>query len=266
MQSCILLPVVAQRQTSAVISYWLTRPVEQTDDLSYLLQTVSHQCAQVLERVRLGEEAQEVAKLQERQRLARDLHDTMSQTLFASTIIAQAIPRQMERNPARSRSLAQELLALNRAVMGEMRSLLLELRPEMIAKTELSALFRQLIDVAEGRTKLKGNLELVGTAVPLPTSVHEGFYRIGQECINNILKHSGATTFWIRLCYQDEDIVLAIRDNGQGFDVQTQAAGFGLNNIRERADGIQGRLTVQSAPGSGTEITLIWNRPLASST
>jgi signal transduction histidine kinase len=260
-QTCILVPVVARRQTVGVIGCWFTRPVERTDTLVYLLQTVSYQCAQVLERVRLGEEAQELAKLQERQRLARDLHDTMSQTLYASTILAQAIPLQMDRNPPKGRKLAQDLLALNRAVMGEMRSLLLELRPEMIAKTELAALFQQLIDVAEGRTKLNGKLELIGTAVPLPPHVHEGFYRVGQECINNILKHSGATTFWISLCYQDESIRLSIRDNGQGFDVQAQSTGFGLNNLRERADGIQGSLAVQSAPGDGTEITLTWKRP-----
>ncbi|MFN8527364.1 MAG: cache domain-containing protein [Anaerolineae bacterium] len=256
--ACIILPITLQRRTIGVINYVFTQPIERTEDLDQLLQALLYQCAQVFERVRLAEEAQDAAKLQERHRLARDLHDAVSQTLFAASSMAEALPDQWQRDPVTGIRLLHQIRMLNRAVMAEMRTLLLELRPEAIARTDLKALLHQLIDIAKGRREIEAALEVKGTETRVPVPVHEAFYRIAQECINNILKHSEAPQFWITLTYEGEGITLWVRDNGRGFDVKSESVGFGLTNIHERVEAIQGHVEVVSIPGDGTQITVTW--------
>ncbi len=204
------------------------------------------------------QQAQELAAFEERQRLARDLHDAVSQTLFSSMTIAQAVPRLWARDPERALSKIDQLVRLNRAAAAEMRSLLLELRPDSLLNTDLSILLNHLIDATSGRKNIKGQLVVEGQPELLPPNVHMVFYRIAQESLNNIIKHSRATRFTIDLKREPHHLLLRITDNGQGFDPVTLSPGLGLDNMRERAETIGAHLDIDSQPGEGTQILLAW--------
>jgi signal transduction histidine kinase len=149
---------------------------------------------------------------------------------------------------------------LNRAVMAEMRTLLQELRPEILLKTNISLLFQQLVTAAKGRKESEAQVVIEGSEESLPTDVRIAFFRIAQECINNIVKHSEATEYSIYLQIEPESAQLEIRDNGKGFDMRVadDGFGFGLDNIRERAESIGAALEIQSQPGDDTTVSVIW--------
>jgi signal transduction histidine kinase len=173
--------------------------------------------------------------------------------------MSEALPGLWERNAARGAERTKQLITLNRAAMSEMRALLLELRPESLPSSRISTIFQQLMDAAQGRKNIETQLVIEGIEGSLPSDVHVAFYRIAQESINNILKHSEATEFSVHLQMAADQARLDIRDNGKGFVPQTTSSGgFGLNNIRERAKGIGASCEIQSQPGSGTHISVIW--------
>lgn len=210
---------------------------------------------------RAEDQAAEMASFQERQRLARELHDSVSQTLFSATSIAQAASLKWEKEPQKARELLEDVVQLNRSALSEMRTLLVELRPEAIIKTRFTDLLQQLVEAAKGRNVLTGELVVSGEALRMPEDVHFGLYRIAQESINNILKHSGATHFTVKLNYTDDTVKMQIDDDGKGFDSQVQSAGMGLSNLRERARSIASSLALTSAPGSGTQVAVEWKIP-----
>ena len=226
-------------------------------DKDYLL-ALAHQCAQAINRAQLAAQAQAAAAFEERQRLARDLHDAVSQTLFSATVTAEALPKLWERNPQRALEKLEQVVQLNSAAMAEMRTLLLELRPDVIVNNYLDVLLKQLVTAAKGRRKIKTELELNTTNVTLPPDVHISFYRIAQEAIHNIMKHSRATQFKVQFSEEDSRIILYVEDNGIGFDSATISAGLGLNTMRERANLIGANIKFNSQVGSGTSVTLEW--------
>jgi len=234
------------------------------DDRRFML-ALAHHCAQALERARLTERARESATILERQRLARDLHDAVSQVLFASTTVAEAIQRQAQREPDKAFERLEQVVLLNRAAMAEMRSLLFELRPEVIDKTPLPVLLGQLIDAARGRRHIEVELICPRREITLPPPVHNAFYRIAQEAINNVLKHSHAEKLSVRFAQEEPWAELALADDGRGFEMGQSRGGLGLGNMRERAEGVGAALEIESAPGAGTRVTLRWRAPAAAS-
>jgi two-component system nitrate/nitrite sensor histidine kinase NarX len=233
------------------------------EDERQFMQGLADHCAQALKRAQLAEQAQDMAAFQVRQRLARDLHDAVSQVLFAATTIAEALPQQWERHPARALEGLQQIILLNRAAMAEMRMLLLELRPEAINKTHLHTLLSHLVDAAKGRKRIKVALNVEGEDQELPSEVRVALYRIAQESVNNILKHSRATQFTVNLSWQEKEVRLSIVDDGQGFDLAQRDGGLGLGMMRERAEDIGASLDIMSRPGEGTRITVLWQGPAA---
>ena len=195
---------------------------------------------------------------EERIRLARDLHDAVSQTLFSTSLIAEVLPRLWERNKDEGLKKLEEVRQLTRGALAEMRTLLFELRPAALADAELSDLLRQLAESVIGRARVPVTLEVEGTCV-IPTDVKIAFYRIAQEALNNIAKHSGASHAQITLHCQPHQVSMNIIDNGHGFDVTQVASGsFGLGNMKERANHIGAVLKIESKIGEGTEITITW--------
>jgi PAS domain S-box-containing protein len=231
---------------------------EFTEEDEAILVQLAQMASIALENIRLSNQAQEAAAYEERQRLARDLHDAVSQTLFSSTTIAEALPPLWERKPESAFKQLHQMVTLNRAAMAEMRSLLLELRPDSIIKTSMRQLLTQLIEAAKGRKRIDAQLDIQGHEGELPPDVHIAFYRIAQESINNILKHSQATEFRVELRCLPEAWTLRITDNGRGFNPGQNAGGIGLHSMRERAEKINATLHVRSAPQQGTENTLVW--------
>ena len=200
----------------------------------------------------------EAAFKQERQRITRELHDGVNQAIFSSMSISRAIPRIMEREPTRALSLIEDLTHLNQCALSEMRMLLNEVRPEAIINTALSTLLRHLADVVTNRLDIEATVSINGTEINLPPDIHLGIYRIAQEAINNILKHSQAQLVDISVTYAADQLTVVIKDNGRGFDPQTVKENIGLTNMRERAAEINASLEIVSTPHQGTEVKIHW--------
>jgi signal transduction histidine kinase len=202
--------------------------------------------------------AQQAATLAERNRLARDLHDAVTQTLFSASIMAEALPRVWDRDPAEGKRRLEELRQLTRGALAEMRALLLELRPAALAERPLSSLLRHLADVMTSRTLVPVAFNVSGMYDPAP-HVKTAFYRIAQEALNNIAKHSGANQVALDLHSEAGRVMLSIVDNGSGFDTgSTLPDQLGLTIMRERAEGIGAALQIDSQPGQGTLVEIQW--------
>lgn len=260
LQALAVIPFLIDDEVLGCLKLHFDGPRPLANEDSMLLSAIAQQCAQALERAYLNEQAQIAAAVEERQRLARELHDAVSQVLFASTVNAEAAVRSWERNPDSAFALLQQVVSLNRAAMSEMRTLLLELRPESLEKASLSQLLTQLIESAKGRQDIDAAFTLEGIETPAPKDVIMTFYRISQESINNILRHSSATRFEVVLRYETGTLSLIISDNGCGFDPGIPSAGLGMGSMRERAVLIGAELTITSAPG-GTTVYLTWHSP-----
>jgi signal transduction histidine kinase len=209
-----------------------------------------------LDLVRERGEAQAVA---ERRRLARDLHDSVSQTLYAANVTADALPELWVLHPAEGRRALTDLRRLTRAAQAEMRSLLLELRPEALAQTPLDELLQTLVSTAA--TKSPAAVEARLEPAPgLPSDVHETLYRIAQEALHNAVKHAGAPH--LRVCLAstpDGALRLEVADDGVGFDPEQAPSGrLGLRSMRERASSIGATLDLTSEQGGGTRVYVTW--------
>lgn len=226
---------------------------------------VAQLCAQAVDRVQLTEKAREAAAVEERQRLARELHDSVNQVLFAATSIAEGIPPILSQDPARAMKLLETVVVTNRAAMAEMRTLLIELRPEALLRSELPDLLSFLVDAAKGRTPIEAELrmQIDPEAVAVPPEVHIALYRIAQEAIHNLIKHSRATRFTVDFKHQPDWVSLRIADNGQGFDLQTTTGGLGVDSMRERATHIKADFDLTSAAGRGTTVHVHWHHEAA---
>jgi len=225
------------------------------------LQAFADQAAIAIKNAHLYEQARKLAVLQERERLARDLHDAVSQTLWSASLIADVLPTLWEQNPGEARQSLEELRELTHAARDEMRSLLLELRPGGLTQMALAELLSQLVKTLSGRATGDITLDIVGKA-ELPAEVQVAVYRIAQEGLNNAIKHSHASEINVWLNLQPNRADLRIRDNGRGFDPQKVRAGhLGLGIMRERAAAIDATLSIDSHKGSGTEIHAQWANP-----
>ena len=194
----------------------------------------------------------------ERARLARDLHDAVSQTLFSASIIADVLPRIWERNNEEGMKRLVEVGQLTRGALAEMRTLLFELRPVAMENAEISELFKHLADSVTGRARVPVELEIEG-ACKFPVEVKIALYRIAQEALNNIAKHSGASQANVRLICGSNEVVLEVTDNGKGFDLENARLGsLGLGIMRERAGKIGASVDIDSRPGNGTRVAVIW--------
>jgi signal transduction histidine kinase len=226
-----------------------------------LLVAFANQAAVAIENAQLYEQAQQMAVLQERGRLARDQHDAVTQTLFSATLIAEALPDIWTSDQAEGKQLLQELRQLSRGALAEMRTLLLELRPATLMEVNLEELLRQLTEAARGRARIPIELQAQITA-PLPPDVKVALYYIAQEALNNVAKHARASSAYVNLATHPSGAVLSVLDDGLGFDIaQVTPEHLGLAIMRERSESIDGELTIESAPGEGTEITIRWTNP-----
>lgn len=216
----------------------------------------------MLQQIERSKRAREEAVITERHRIARELHDAVSQTLFSATIIADVLPRLWERSEETARERLQELRELTRGALAEMRTLLNELRPSALVQTDLDDLLRQLTEAVIARARLPVSLSIEGDFEDLSPDVKIALYRIAQEALNNVFKHAHATQAAVELKGEHDAISLCISDEGRGFDPTMIAADtLGLNIMKERAEAIGADLIIDTAPGEGTEVRVRWERP-----
>lgn len=201
----------------------------------------------------------ETAAREERDRLARNLHDAVTQTLFSASAIAEATPRIWEKDEALGRQYLERLPTLLRGALAEMRTLLLELRPEALEEQHLEQLLNTLADAARANTRAQITLMVDGHR-PLPEDVTISFYRVAQECLNNITKHSKASQIDIRLCFNRDGVELQVSDNGCGFDPESiQPEHLGLDIMNDRSQSIGAIFKIDSEPGGGTIVSITWS-------
>ena len=222
--------------------------------------TVANQAAIALINAELFEHAQALAAMQERQRLAQNLHDAVNQSLFSAGLIADVLPRLWDRDQDEARRSLDDLRRLTRAAQAEMRALLAELRPSSLTDTDLGDLLHLLGNALEGRINVPVEVT-VAKEIILPAEVQVVFYRICQEALNNIAKHAKAGRISISLKQEGKTIELKIRDDGKGFDVEKTVSGhYGMDMMRERAEAVGAQLTISSRPHHGTELILQWTK------
>jgi PAS domain S-box-containing protein len=236
-----------------------------------LAQAFAGQLAVAVENARLHQQAQELAALKERQNLARELHDAVSQTLFSASLAAEVVPRLWEKDREIGLQSLDEVRQLTRGALAEMRTLLLELRPSALVQTELAALLHQLAEAASSRARIPVEVQ-ADPHCPLPADVQVALYRIAQEALNNVAKHAGAHQVVVGLhCVPlasaggGEDtatgVELSVADDGCGFDAAAPhhgGKGLGLGIIRERAEAVGAALEISSEVGLGTRVTVTW--------
>jgi signal transduction histidine kinase len=224
-----------------------------------LLSSIGRQVGVAMENARLYEQAEQTAITAERSRLARELHDAVTQTLFSANLIADVIPRIWKRNPEEGLQNLEELRQLTRGALAEMRTLLLEMRPESLERSDIKTLLTQLADGFIGRVRVPVSLEIQGDC-ELTHDVKIVFYRVAQEALNNISKHSGARQVDLHLQCQPGQLNLLIKDDGLGFDVGSIPPDhLGIAIMRERASSIGACLKIDSQPGQGTTVELDWS-------
>lgn len=256
----LAVPLILQGSVYGSLSFYFSEPQVFDAETIDLAMSFSNQAAVAIENALLRIRAEESAALNERTRLARDLHDAVTQTLFAASLIAEVLPRLWERDQRVGRQRLEELRQLTRGALAEMRTLLLELRPSALVDASMSDLLKHLVEAFTGRARVPAELVISGEC-PLPAEVKVAFYRVTQEALNNIAKHAEASQVLVSLECLPEAVTLIIEDDGRGFDpTQVAPQKLGLGIMQERAVSIGAALALDSQPGNGTHLTLSWNK------
>lgn len=246
------------------------------DEIGYLTDSFNemareqHAMTQGLEN-RVADRVAEIAdmtvrntQLEERNRLSADLHDAVAQTLASASLLANALPAQLRGIPDSGAETVERVAQLNRHALNEMRLLLTELRGESQGDWSLADRLAELIRSFSDLHALKVHCELAGDAL-LPPEVRAMFYRVAQESLNNVVKHSRASEVEVTFDGLDDRALLVVRDNGRGFDPAEadRRERLGLAIMRDRARLIGATLEIESSPDHGCRITIIWVRQLA---
>jgi PAS domain S-box-containing protein len=223
-----------------------------------LLASIADEVGVAVDNARLHEQARALAVVRERERLARELHDSVTQSLYSLTLLAEAGQRLIG---AGDRERVEEYLGrlgeIAQQALKEMRLLVHQLRPLVLKREGLVGALQERLDAVEKRAGIDARLLVEGSSV-LPAAVEDELYRIAQEALNNALKHSAATLVRVTIRAEDRHVSLVVEDNGRGFDPQSAGSegAMGLVSIRERAEKLGGSLEVVSMPGEGTTVSV----------
>jgi nitrate/nitrite-specific signal transduction histidine kinase len=253
-----VVPLSTKGRTLGLFLLWKREPGQLSPEELALLSSIGRQIGVAVENAHLYEQAEQTATTVERNRLARELHDAVTQTLFSASLIADVIPRIWKRNPEEGLQSLEELRQLTRGALAEMRTLLLEMRPESLERADLKSLITQLTDAFVGRVRIPLNLQINGDC-ELAREVKLVFYRVAQEALNNIAKHSGARQVDVHLECQPGQMNLLIKDDGLGFEAGSITPDhLGIAIMRERASSVGANFKIESQPGQGTTVELGW--------
>lgn len=223
-----------------------------------LLGILAQHAAIALTNARLYERSRELTIAGERARLAHELHDAVSQKLFSLRLTAQAAAALVDRDPARAKEELQQVGALAAEAADELRSAVVELRPAALDEDGLVATLRTQVQVLDRAHTARVTFEARGVRA-LPAAQEEALLRVAQEALHNALRHAEAGQVGVTLARHGQGALLRVSDDGCGFDpsaVRQAGRHLGLVSMRDRASGVGGGLTVESAPGKGTVIEM----------
>jgi PAS domain S-box-containing protein len=257
-QALLAVPLVINDDLYGALILFYPKSRQFSKEEFELAVTFADQAALAIENARLRTQAEQTAVAAERSRLARDLHDSVTQTLFSAGVIADVLPRLWDTNPAEGQRRAKELRELTRGALAEMRTLLLELRPAKLVEIPLSDLLHQLTEAIIGRARVPITLNVIGRC-HLSPDVQIALYRIAQEALNNVAKHARASQATVTLSCETSRVTLSICDDGAGFILDTiKPENLGLTIMKERAEAIKATLSITSELGQGTQVTVAW--------
>ena len=254
----LAVPLLVRSEAYGVLALAYREERAFTDLDVRLAASFGGQVALAIENARLRDEIGQAAAATERSRLARDLHDSVTQSLFAASLKAEAVRRRWRPSSSEARDNVEDVERLARGALAEMRTLLLEMRPDALAESSLATLIEQLAAATEGGSRVTVHVDLRGS-VPPPQDVSAALFRIAQEALQNVNRHSGATEAWVMLDMTGPTLRLSVRDDGHGFDAAAVTPEhLGLAMMRERGEDAHVEVTVESAPGAGTTVTAVW--------
>jgi signal transduction histidine kinase len=266
----VLVPIYLQGDSIGLLGMeFLETERHFSADEIILIERICLDIQQIKERARLVEQARTMIAAETRDRLARDLHDSVTQMLFAASLVAEVLPQIWRRDPQKGLASLEEMRRLTRGALAEMRTLLLELRPAVVIKTPLGELLTQLTEALASRVNLQFRM-FIEQIPPLPEDVHVGFYRVAQESLNNVVKHAHASQVSVSLSATPllsdpaeawgGEVKMMIRDDGCGFAVSEEhTQHLGLVIMHERASALGATLSLESQIGNGTTVTLTWS-------
>ncbi len=255
--SALLSPILHGTEALGVLMLGYPLDASPNEEERKFVDAVADQTGLVIENSRLYERASSAAALEERQRLARELHDSVSQALYGIALGARTARRRIgDEGPANVTEPLDYVLSLAEAGLTEMRALIFELRPESIQQEGMVAAIGRQVAATQARYGIRVVADLCEEP-EVSLDIKEAVYRIAQESMHNTVKHARATKIGVTLARQDDALVLEIADNGQGFDPSGEFPGhLGLRSMKERARDIGGELEVESEPGEGTTVRL----------
>ncbi|WP_240489764.1 sensor histidine kinase [Actinomadura atramentaria] len=204
-------------------------------------------------RERLVRAERDTARLAERERLAREIHDTLAQGMSSIVLLLRAARRDLDARPADAERLLAEAERAAADNLAEARAFVRELAPPALAAGSLPAALRRVGDDVAARTATRVRFALSGSPRALPAAYDLALLRVAQGALGNVARHAAAADARVTLTYLDDTVVLDVYDDGRGFD---GTGGFGLRAMRERAEELGGTLSVESAPGEGTAVAV----------
>jgi signal transduction histidine kinase len=258
LESILVVPLRAKNTIIGVLDVVNKSDGFSNDDVG-ILNLFAAQAAIAIENARLRKQAEQLAVLEERQRLARDLHDSVIQAIYSVNLFANATQLALSSGKMdKATENLQELSNMAREAMLDMRTLIFELHPPVLEKEGLVAALRTRLETVEARSGIQTNIHVEGER-RLPLNLEAELYRLAQEALTNAAKHSKANevTLWLR--FNDQQIYLEVKDDGIGFDLLSanQKGGLGIQSMQERVSQIDGKLEIESAPGKGTSVRVL---------
>jgi signal transduction histidine kinase len=257
-RSILSVPLIVQGRDYGAITVYYSAPREFSEEDLSLATSVADQVALAIENARLREQAGQAAAMEERSRLARELHDSVTQSLYSVTMYTEAAARLMTSGQAAeaaeylrdARDTAQEALR-------EMRLMIYQLRPPVLERGGLAVALQVRLDAVERRGGIHAELIVEGQD-RLPPAIQAELHQIAQEALNNALKHAHAREVQVRLHFSDTATCLEVQDDGVGFELAAAQAGggMGLPGMVERVQKVGGWLKIESAPGQGTKVSV----------
>jgi PAS domain S-box-containing protein len=255
-RSCMVVPLIANERSIGLLGMAYHSPNFYTQRHADLAFALANQAAIALENASLYEQARALAALQERQYLARELHDSVSQELYGVVLNAQIAHEVLETDPDEARTALDHVIEHADSGQTEMRSLLFELVPQALAAEGLVAALQKRVMVIRKHYKLNVAASLSAEPACSLEKKH-ALYRIAQEALHNVIKHAHATVVTLQLAEEEHDLLLEVCDNGKGFDPTFSfSAGLGLQSMKERAARLHGILSIRSKPEQGSSISV----------
>jgi signal transduction histidine kinase len=257
-QAWLAVPIITKDEVFGGILLYYAEPRTLSEEEIQLAIAFGDQAALAIGNAQLRARVGEAAAEAERERLARELHDAITQTLFSASVIAEAVPRIWKARPEEAQEGMEELRRLTRGALAEMRTMLVELRPSALTEKPLGELLGHLCEAITSHSRIPVTPEVEGDTI-LPPDVQVALYRMAQEALNNVHKHARASKVWVTLWNRPGVTRLEVRDDGRGFDpVAAAHIGLGLGTMRERAESIGAMLAIDSQLGQGTRVTVEW--------